>query len=148
ADLGRAWRSSSLTCFVLFVRRGARRSARVRSKPPVRRRTSHVVTLRARPSTSRCTGWLGRLSPTRPPNRGRNALLTIGVDVGGTGLRASVVDADGAVRTPRRVAAPDTRAELKAVLTRTIGELAPEHSPAAVGLAVAGFVSEDRRVVQ
>lgn len=75
-------------------------------------------------------------------------MLTIGVDIGGTSLRASVVDAFGAIHATRRVPTPDTHDELNTAVVQTIHALADDYSTAAVGLAVAGFVSADRRVVR
>ncbi|GAB2747775.1 ROK family protein [Salinifilum aidingensis] len=75
-------------------------------------------------------------------------MLTIGVDIGGTSLRASVVDADGAIHATRRVPTADTHEGLTTGLAETVGALAAEHPVSAVGLAVAGFVSADQRVVR
>ncbi|CAM01018.1 glucokinase [Saccharopolyspora erythraea NRRL 2338] len=75
-------------------------------------------------------------------------MLTVGVDVGGTSVRASVVDPRGAVLDTLRVPTPDTGEELDSAIADVVRGLALRHPVAAVGLAVAGFVSEDRRVVR
>ncbi|MCI2421285.1 ROK family protein [Saccharopolyspora sp. K220] len=75
-------------------------------------------------------------------------MLTIGVDVGGTSVRASVVDPHGEILETRRVPTPATSAELNAAIAATVRALSDHYPVAGVGLAVAGFVSEDRRVVR
>lgn len=75
-------------------------------------------------------------------------MLTIGVDVGGTSARAAVVDPRGQVLDTRRVRTPGTVEDLNAAVTGTVRALAERYAVGAVGLAVAGFVSEDRRVVR
>ncbi|GAA2799731.1 ROK family protein [Saccharopolyspora taberi] len=75
-------------------------------------------------------------------------MLTVGVDVGGTSVRASVVDERGSVLDTLRVPTPGTGDELNAAIAGVVRDLADRHRVAAVGLAVAGFVSEDRRVVR
>lgn len=75
-------------------------------------------------------------------------MLTAGVDIGGTSVRASVVDPRGEVLATERVPTPGTSAELNSAIVGTVGALAEHHAVEAVGLAVAGFVSEDRRVVR
>ncbi|GGI97594.1 glucokinase [Saccharopolyspora subtropica] len=74
--------------------------------------------------------------------------MTIGVDVGGTCVRASVVDPHGEILQTHRVATPGTGPELNAAIATSVRALADRYPVAAVGLAVAGFVSEDRRVVR
>lgn len=75
-------------------------------------------------------------------------MLTIGVDVGGTSVRASVVDPQGAVLKTRRAPTPDSEPELNATIADTVRALADRYPVMGVGLAVAGFVSEDRRMVR
>lgn len=75
-------------------------------------------------------------------------MLTVGVDVGGTSVRASVVDPHGAVLRTRRVATPGTADALDAAIADAVRELIDDHPISGVGLAVAGFVSQDRRVVR
>jgi glucokinase len=75
-------------------------------------------------------------------------VLTVGVDVGGTSVRASVVDPQGTVLDTVRVPTPDSTPALNAAITESVRALIDRYPVAAVGLAVAGFVSEDRRIVR
>lgn len=75
-------------------------------------------------------------------------MLTVGVDVGGTSVRAAVVDANGTMLDTARASTPDSAAELETAIAGAVGELLARNRVVAVGLAVAGFVSEDRRVVR
>jgi glucokinase len=75
-------------------------------------------------------------------------VLTIGVDVGGTSVRASVVDPQGEVLETLRTPTPDSESKLNAAIADTVRGLGDRYPVAGVGLAVAGFVSEDRRVVR
>ncbi len=73
--------------------------------------------------------------------------LNIGIDIGGTSVRAAVVDAHCQVVASRRAFTPRTVPDTEDVLSALIAELAAEHDVAAVGLAVAGFVTTDRQRV-
>ena len=73
--------------------------------------------------------------------------LTVGIDVGGTSLRASVVDGDGQVLDSTAAPTPHTARALERGLDRAVQELAGRHDIAAVGLAVAGFIDSDRTTV-
>jgi glucokinase len=75
-------------------------------------------------------------------------VLTIGVDVGGTSVRAGVVNADGAVLDTARAPTPSGEGPLEDAITHAVGELSSRHEVSAVGLAVAGFVGTDRRTVR
>ncbi|MDA3649260.1 ROK family protein [Saccharopolyspora indica] len=75
-------------------------------------------------------------------------MLTIGVDVGGTSVRAGVVDPHGEILETGRVPTPAGGPELNDAIARTVRSLSDRYPVAGVGLAVAGFVSEDRRVVR
>ncbi|MBB5156225.1 ROK family protein [Saccharopolyspora phatthalungensis] len=75
-------------------------------------------------------------------------MLTIGVDVGGTSVRASVVDPHGEILETNRAPTPATSAELNAAIATTVQALSDRYPVAGVGMAVAGFVSADRRVVR
>ncbi|GAA4614112.1 ROK family protein [Saccharopolyspora hordei] len=75
-------------------------------------------------------------------------MLTIGVDVGGTSVRAAVVDQHGEVLETHRVPTPSGGPELNDAIASTVRVLSDRYPVAAVGLAVAGFVSEDRRMVR
>lgn len=75
-------------------------------------------------------------------------MLTIGVDVGGTSVRAGLVDADGTVLDVRRAATPADEQALEDAIVAVVAGLVALHSGVrGVGLAVAGFVSRDRRHV-
>ncbi|MFC8530631.1 ROK family glucokinase [Nocardia sp. NPDC057227] len=76
------------------------------------------------------------------------APLTVGIDVGGTNIRASVVDADGEVLDTVTAPTPHSAKALDAALARTVRELRQRHDIAAVGLAVAGFVDAARARVR
>lgn len=75
-------------------------------------------------------------------------MLTVGVDVGGTSVRAGVVDEDGAVLDTARAATPGQDRALEAAISGVIGELRQRHPVQAAGVAVAGFVTPDRRTVR
>jgi hypothetical protein len=75
-------------------------------------------------------------------------VLTVGVDVGGTNIRAGVVDAEGGVQDTARVPTPRTEAALEAALAGVVAQLADRHPVGAVGLALAGFITPDRRSVR
>ncbi|MGH8919705.1 MAG: ROK family protein [Actinomycetes bacterium] len=75
-------------------------------------------------------------------------MLTIGVDVGGTQVRAGVVDAKGALLDTRRAPTPSDEHALENVIAGMATELVVgHHGVRAIGLAVAGFVNLDRRRV-
>jgi glucokinase len=74
--------------------------------------------------------------------------LTVGVDVGGTSVRAGVVDVEGNLLDTARTLTPRSDNALEAALAGVIGELAGRHRIGAVGLALAGFVTPDRRGVR
>ncbi len=73
--------------------------------------------------------------------------LNIGIDIGGTSVRAAVIDGDCQVVASRRASTPHTVQDTEDVLSALISELAGEYDVGAAGLAVAGFVSTDRRRV-
>ncbi len=75
-------------------------------------------------------------------------MLTVGVDVGGTSVRAGVVDRAGAVRDSAQTATPHDESALEAAVARVVEELAGRHRVAGVGLALAGFITPDRREVR
>lgn len=81
-------------------------------------------------------------------NRSANAdVLTVGIDVGGTSIRASVVDVDGQVLDTTQAPTPQSAQSLEDALDRVVRELVGRHNVAAVGLAVAGFVTSDHGIV-
>lgn len=74
---------------------------------------------------------------------------TIGVDVGGTKIAAGVVDADGKVLDQVRVQTPASTAQaVEAGICAAVAQLAARHQVSGVGLAVAGFVDEGRRLLR
>ncbi|MFI5781580.1 ROK family protein [Nocardia sp. NPDC051570] len=79
---------------------------------------------------------------------GREAPLTVGIDVGGTNIRASVVDGAGEVLDSVQAATPHSEQALEDGLERAVRELCGRHEIGAVGLAVAGFVDETRSSVR
>ncbi|GLZ39203.1 ROK family protein [Actinokineospora sp. NBRC 105648] len=74
-------------------------------------------------------------------------MIAIGVDVGGTSVRAGVVDRHGTVLDTARGSTPPGEGELEDVICAVVGELRARHTVGAIGLAVAGFVAADRRTV-
>ena len=75
-------------------------------------------------------------------------MLTVGVDVGGTRVRAGVVDAEGEIIDTARTSTPRSEEALEAAVAGVVAELAQRHAVGAVGLALAGFVTPDRRGVR
>lgn len=73
---------------------------------------------------------------------------TIGVDIGGTSVRAGVVDCYGTVLDTARAPTPTGEAALEQAVATVVGSLAARHRVRGVGLAVAGFVTPDRRSVR
>lgn len=71
---------------------------------------------------------------------------TIGIDIGGTSVRAAVLDGT-VLGPPLRDTTPRTERETEDLLVTLIAKLAATRPVEAVGLAVAGFVSADRRRV-
>lgn len=74
--------------------------------------------------------------------------LTVGIDVGGTNIRASVVDGDGQVLDTVQSPTPHSARALEDALHRAVRELCKRHPIGAVGLAVAGFITGDRSTVR
>lgn len=74
--------------------------------------------------------------------------LTIGIDIGGTSVRAAVVDGHGSMLDTLRAATPPTAAALEHCLDRLVAELRDRWAVQAVGLAIAGFLSPDCRTVR
>ena len=72
---------------------------------------------------------------------------TIGVDVGGTSVRAGVVDGYGTVLDTARAPTPTGEGALEEAIISVVGSLTARHRVRAVGLAVAGFVASSRRSV-
>ncbi|MGV9671964.1 MULTISPECIES: ROK family protein [unclassified Gordonia (in: high G+C Gram-positive bacteria)] len=74
--------------------------------------------------------------------------LTIGIDIGGTSVRAAVVDDAGVMLDTLRAATPPTALALEHCLDRLVGELTSRWSAGAVGMAIAGFLTPDRQIVR
>lgn len=74
--------------------------------------------------------------------------LTVGIDIGGTNIRASVVDGTGEVLDTVQAPTPHSVPALDDALDLAVRELARRHPIDAVGLAVAGFIDSDRRTVR
>lgn len=81
-------------------------------------------------------------SPDQAPG-----ICTVGVDIGGTTIKAAAVDADGTVVATRSAPTPHGSAATDDALCAVVRELARSHDVRAVGLAVAGFISADRSTV-
>ncbi|WP_295625656.1 ROK family protein [uncultured Corynebacterium sp.] len=74
---------------------------------------------------------------------------TISFDIGGTNLRAAVVAADGAVIDRVQRSSNGTAEDLEDGIVALVDELLVDHPDVvAVGLAVAGFLDYERRVVR
>lgn len=72
----------------------------------------------------------------------------IGVDIGGTKIAAGVVDDDGRILAQlRRDTDPTLPGEIERTVVEVVTALREEHAVAAVGVAAAGFVSDDRATV-
>jgi glucokinase len=85
------------------------------------------------------------VSTSRPSGSGSE--VTVGIDIGGTSVRAAVIDSEGEIHASLRDATPHTERETEDILVNLITKLAGTQPISAVGLAVAGFVSQDRRRV-
>ncbi|USX48261.1 ROK family glucokinase [Lentzea sp. HUAS12] len=75
-------------------------------------------------------------------------MLTVGVDIGGTSVRAGVVDPRGSVLDTSRAPTPTSERALEDAIVAAVEEVADRHTVTAVGLAVAGFIASDRRTVR
>lgn len=71
-------------------------------------------------------------------------MRAIGVDIGGTSVRAAVVDGHGSILDTARATTPSSQDSLEDAIVATVHELTRRHRVGAVGLAVAGFVRADR----
>ncbi len=67
-------------------------------------------------------------------------MLTVGVDVGGSSVRAGAVSATGEVLDIERAPAPGSEQSLQHTVAEVVRRLCRRHPVAGVGLAVAGFV--------
>ncbi|MDP9116200.1 MAG: ROK family glucokinase [Actinomycetota bacterium] len=77
-----------------------------------------------------------------------SALLTIGVDIGGTKVCAGVVDSDGEVIDRERRPTPGHDvAETERIIVEVVSALAARHDVAAVGVGAAGWIANDHATV-
>ncbi|WP_459612216.1 ROK family protein [Corynebacterium urogenitale] len=75
--------------------------------------------------------------------------LTIGVDIGGTNLRAAVVDSTGSVLDVEQLPTPPSVGALEQALSSVVSSLRVKHpAVGAIGLAIAGFLTEDQTTVR
>lgn len=75
-------------------------------------------------------------------------MLAVGIDVGGTSVRAGVVDDRGTVTDTARAGTPRDEQAVEDAVVGVLEELRSRHEIGSIGLAVAGFVSTDRRTVR
>lgn len=74
--------------------------------------------------------------------------LAIGVDIGGSSMRAGLVDESGTVHRTVVEPTPDAERDVDDVLTAMIEKLTVDVTPVGVGLAVAGLLDRDCRIVR
>jgi glucokinase len=72
---------------------------------------------------------------------------TIGIDIGGTSVRAAVIGSDLQIKASVRDLTPHSERETEDLLVTLITKLAATQQVSAVGLAIAGFLSRDQRKV-
>lgn len=71
----------------------------------------------------------------------------MGVDIGGTTIKAAVIDGSGRIVDTMSAPTPTSSDATDDALVAVISSLAERHPVRAVGLAVAGFISADRQSV-
>lgn len=74
--------------------------------------------------------------------------LAVGVDIGGTNIRAGVISNVGEILDTVHAPTPRSAKSLESALEGTIKELMSRHEISAVGLAIAGFLTRDRSTVR
>ncbi|WPF65463.1 MULTISPECIES: ROK family protein [unclassified Corynebacterium] len=74
--------------------------------------------------------------------------LTVGFDIGGTNMRAGVVDAGGRIIDARSLPSPRDAEGMSRGIAHLVDLLRRDHEIAAVGVAVAGFLDPDCEVVR
>ncbi|MEO7124955.1 MAG: ROK family protein [Nakamurella sp.] len=74
---------------------------------------------------------------------GVGRVTSIGIDIGGTSVRAGVVTPDGELVAEIADRTPDTAKGIEDLLAGMVGHLRAGREVTAVGLAVAGFISAD-----
>src|SRR5690606_6230229 len=80
------------------------------------------------------------------PGQG-GAMLTIGIDIGGTKIAGGVVDEHGTVLAHERVPTPSGTGEIEQAVVAMVGALRAGHDVAAVGVAAAGFIDRARSTI-
>lgn len=74
--------------------------------------------------------------------------VTIGVDIGGTNVRAGAVTEDGTLVDLVTALTPSDAVALEDAIAAVIAELTTRHHVSAIGLAIAGFLTADRHIVR
>ncbi|AGP30560.1 ROK family protein [Corynebacterium terpenotabidum] len=74
--------------------------------------------------------------------------LTIGIDIGGTNLRAAVVDPTGRIIDVEQLPTPSSVGALDTAIGHVVAALRTRHEVVAVGLAVAAFITADQTSVR
>ncbi|MBD8507734.1 ROK family protein [Hoyosella sp. G463] len=85
---------------------------------------------------------------TRSGHPGTIEPLAVGVDIGGTNIRAAVVAPDSTVIDTIHAPTPHSVRSLEKAVAGAVRGLMARHDIAAVGLAVAGFLTKDRRALR
>ncbi len=76
-----------------------------------------------------------------------NAVLKVGIDIGGTKIAGGVVDEHGRILEKLRVDTPADTANLADAVGDMVRHFAAAHDIKAVGVAAAGFIDRDRAIV-
>ena len=74
--------------------------------------------------------------------------ITVGFDIGGTNLRAGVVNESGTLLKSWSVPTPNTADGLEDAIVALVADIRTEFAVQAVGLAVAGFIDSERETVR
>ncbi|WP_081706263.1 ROK family protein [Nocardia sp. CNY236] len=74
--------------------------------------------------------------------------LTVGIDIGGTTIRAAAIDDGGEVLDTVQAPTPQSARALEDALEVAVRDLGRRHPVSAVGLAVAGFIDSHRSTVR
>jgi hypothetical protein len=74
--------------------------------------------------------------------------VTVGFDIGGTNMRASVVTGNGEIIESYSAPVPRTAEKLQAGIVEVVDKLKTNHQISAVGLAIAGFLDPDCETVR
>lgn len=75
-------------------------------------------------------------------------VLTVGFDIGGTNLRAAVVDAQGTVIESWSAPTPGDATALEDTIVELVAKIQGAYEVAAVGLAIAGFIDPECELVR